>query len=110
MQLNLRTSKDFIKILDETEKRISLSGIKDVLLRLELKGHAFRGSCCSKTTIKRLKTDHSLQLHIGTNIYIFGDAFCVLMGLKLNYLFILIIIIWGVSLFELSYLCLVNIT
>uniref|UniRef100_A0AAZ3S8U6 Transposase Tc1-like domain-containing protein n=1 Tax=Oncorhynchus tshawytscha TaxID=74940 RepID=A0AAZ3S8U6_ONCTS len=67
MQINLRTTANLVKMLEETGTKVSVSTVKQVLYRLNQKGR----SHCSKTAIK--KSDYSLQLHMGTKIILFGE-------------------------------------
>ena len=72
VQINLRTTaKDLVKMLEETGTKVSISTVKQILYRQNLKGSQQGRSHCSKTAIK--KPDYCLQLHMGTNIVLFGE-------------------------------------
>jgi transposase len=71
VQINPRTTaKDLVKMLEETGTKVSISIVKQVLYRHNLKGRLAR-SYCSKTAIK--KPDYGVQLPMGTQIVIFGE-------------------------------------
>ena len=75
VQINPRTTvKDLGKVLEETGTKVSISTVKQVLYRHNLKSH------CSKTAIKQ--PDYCLQLHIGTKIVFFGEMSSGLMKQK----------------------------
>uniref|UniRef100_A0AAZ3SFS1 Transposase Tc1-like domain-containing protein n=1 Tax=Oncorhynchus tshawytscha TaxID=74940 RepID=A0AAZ3SFS1_ONCTS len=60
VQINPRTTaKDLVKMLEETDTKVSISTVKRVLYQHNMKGHSARRSHCSKTAIKKL--DYSLH-------------------------------------------------
>ena len=72
VQLNPRTTaKDLVKMLEVTGTKLSISTVKRVLYRQNLKGHSARKKPLLQTAIK--KPDYGLQLHMGTKIILFGE-------------------------------------
>ena len=67
-------------MLEETGTKVSISTVKRVLYRHNLKGRSARKNHCSKTAIK--KPDYGLQLHMGTNNVLFGEMSSSLMKQK----------------------------
>uniref|UniRef100_A0AAZ3QMW3 Transposase Tc1-like domain-containing protein n=1 Tax=Oncorhynchus tshawytscha TaxID=74940 RepID=A0AAZ3QMW3_ONCTS len=81
VQINPRaTAKDLVKILEETGTKVSISTVKRVLYRHNLKAAQQGRSHCSKTTKKR--SDYGLQLHMGTKTVLFGEMSSGLMKQK----------------------------
>ena len=80
VQINTRTTaKDLVKILEETGAKVSISTVKQVLYRNNLKGRSARKNPQLQNHYK--KSDYGLQLHTGTNIVLFGDMSS---GLNIN--------------------------
>ena len=79
VQINLRTTaKDPVKMLEETGTKVSISIVKLVLYRHNLKGRSARKK--SKTVIKKARL--RFQLHMGTKIILFGEMTSGLMKQK----------------------------
>ena len=70
-QINPRTtSKDLVKMLEEAGTKVSISTVKLVLYRHNLKGHSAR----KKPLLQTIKEpDYGLQLNMGTKIILFGE-------------------------------------
>ena len=67
VQNNSRTTaKDLVKTLEETGTEVSISTVKQVLYRHNLKGRSARKKPLLQTAIK--KPDYGLKLHMRTNI------------------------------------------
>ena len=72
VQINPRTTaKDLVKMLEETVTKVSISTVKWVLYRHNLKGRSARKKSLLQNRHK--KPDNSLQLHMGTKIVPFGE-------------------------------------
>ena len=64
VQINPRaTAKDLVKMLEETGTKVSISTVKGVLYRQNLKGHSARKKPLLQNRNK--KPDYGLQLHDG---------------------------------------------
>lgn len=77
-----KTAKDLVKMLQETGKKVSLSTVKRVIYRHNLKGCSARKKPLLQTLHK--KEDYSLQLYTGTKILVSGGMCSGLMKQKLN--------------------------
>ena len=98
LEMNVRinprtTAKDLVKMLEETGTKVSISSLKQVLYRHNLKGRSARKKPLLQNRHK--KTDYSLQLHMGTKIVHFGEMSSGLMKQKYNYLAIMTIVMFG---------------
>jgi hypothetical protein len=94
VQINpITTAKDLVKMLEETGTKVSMSTVKRILYRHNLKGRSARKKPHSKTAIK--KPDYCLQLHMGTKIILFGEISSGLMKQKYNCLAIMTIVMFG---------------
>ena len=71
VQINSRTAKDLVKMLEETGTKVSTSTVKRVLYRHNLKGHS-----------ERKKPDYGLQQHMGTKIVLYVEMSSGLMKQK----------------------------
>jgi hypothetical protein len=71
------TSKDLVKMLEETGTKVSISTVKLVLYRHNLKGRSARKKPLLQNRQK--KPDYGLQLHMGTKIVLYGEMFSGLM-------------------------------
>jgi hypothetical protein len=92
-QINPRTTaKDLVMMLEETDTKVSISTVKQVLYRQYLKGRTAWKKSLLKTAIK--KTDYGLQLHMGTKIVLFGEMSFGLMKQKYNCLAIMTIVLF----------------
>ena len=81
VQINPRTTaKDLVKMLEETGTKVSISTVKRVLYRHNLKGRSARKKPLLKTDIKN--PDYGLQLHMGRKIVPFGEMSSGLMKQK----------------------------
>ena len=67
-------------MLGETGTKVSISTVKRVLYRHNLKGHSARKKPLLQNHQK--KPDYGLQLHMGTNIVLFGEMSSGLMKQK----------------------------
>ena len=76
-------------MLEETGTKVSISTVKQVLYRHNLKSCAARKKPLLDSAIK--KPDYGLQLHMGTKIILFGEMSSGLMKQKQNCLAIMII-------------------
>ncbi|CDR00661.1 unnamed protein product [Oncorhynchus mykiss] len=89
VQINPRiTAKDLVKMLEETGTKISISTVKLVLYRHNLKGRSARTKPLLLNLHKK-KPDYGLQLHMGTKIVLFGEMSSGLMKQKYNFLAIM---------------------
>ena len=71
VQINPRTTaKDIVKMLEETGTKVFISTVKRVLYRHNLKGRSARKKPLLQNRYKKAR--HSLQLHMGTKIVVFG--------------------------------------
>jgi hypothetical protein len=92
VQFNPRTTaKDLVKMLEET--KVSISTVKRVLYRHNLKGRSSKGEATASNRHK--KSDYGLQLHMGTKIVLFGEMSSGLMKQKWNCLVIMTIVMFG---------------
>uniref|UniRef100_A0AAZ3QA27 Transposase Tc1-like domain-containing protein n=1 Tax=Oncorhynchus tshawytscha TaxID=74940 RepID=A0AAZ3QA27_ONCTS len=81
VQINPRTTAmDLVKMLEETGTKVSISTVKQVLYRHNLKGRSARKKPLLQTNIK--KPDYGLQLHMGTKMVLFGEMSSGLMKQK----------------------------
>jgi hypothetical protein len=95
VQINPRTTaKDLVKMLDETGTKVSISTVKQVLYRHELKGRSARKKPLFQNCHKK-KPDCGLQLHMGTKMILFGELFSGLVKQKYNWLAIISIVMFG---------------
>ena len=70
VQINPRTTaKDLVKMLEETGTKVSISTVKRILYRHNLKGHSSRKESLLQNHHKN--PDYGLQLHKGTKIVLF---------------------------------------
>ena len=69
-------------MLEETGAKVSISTVKQVLYRHDLKGRSARKKPLHQNRHK--KTDYGLQLHIGTKIVLFGEISSGLRKQKCN--------------------------
>ena len=74
------TEKDLVKILEETGTKVSISTVKWVLHRHNLKGRSARKKPLLQNRHK--KPDYGLQLHMWTKIVHFGEMSSGLMKLR----------------------------
>ena len=82
VQINPRTTaKDLVKMLEETGTKVSISTVKRVLYRRNLKGRSARKKPLLQNRHKK-NTDYGLQLHMGTKIVLFGEMSSGLMKQK----------------------------
>uniref|UniRef100_A0AAZ3QLS9 Transposase Tc1-like domain-containing protein n=1 Tax=Oncorhynchus tshawytscha TaxID=74940 RepID=A0AAZ3QLS9_ONCTS len=82
VQINPRTTaKDLVKMLEETGTNVSISTVKRVLYRHNLKGHSAKKP---QLQIRHKKPDYGLQLHMGSKIVLFGEMPSGLMKQKYN--------------------------
>ena len=82
VQINPRTTaKDLVKMLEETGTKVSISTVKRVLYRHNLKGRSARKKTLLQNCHKK-KPDYGLQLHMGTKIVLFGEMSSGLMKQK----------------------------
>ena len=81
VQINPRTTaKALVKMLEETGTNVSISTVKQVLYRHNLKGRSARKKPLLQNRHK--KPDYSLQLHMWTKIVLFGEMSSGLMKQK----------------------------
>uniref|UniRef100_A0AAZ3RRK9 Transposase Tc1-like domain-containing protein n=1 Tax=Oncorhynchus tshawytscha TaxID=74940 RepID=A0AAZ3RRK9_ONCTS len=81
VKINPRTTaKDLVKLLEETGIEVSISTVKRVLCRHNLKGHSARKRPLLQNRHK--KPDYGFQLHMGTKIVLFGEMSSGLMKQK----------------------------
>jgi hypothetical protein len=81
VQINPKTTaKDHVKMLEETGRKVSISTVKRVLYRHNLKGRSARKKPLLQNRQK--KPDYGLQLHMGTKIVLFGEMSSGLMKQK----------------------------
>uniref|UniRef100_A0AAZ3RXU9 Transposase Tc1-like domain-containing protein n=1 Tax=Oncorhynchus tshawytscha TaxID=74940 RepID=A0AAZ3RXU9_ONCTS len=78
VQINPRTTaKDLVKMLEETGTKISISTVKRVLYRHNLKGRSARKKPLLQNCHKKARL-----LHMGTKIVLFGEMSSGLMKQK----------------------------
>jgi hypothetical protein len=94
VQINPRTTaKDHVKVLEETGTKVSISTVKQVLYRRNLKGRSARKKSLLQNHHKQ--TDYGLQLHMGIKIILFGEMSSGLMKQKWNCLPVMTIVMFG---------------
>jgi hypothetical protein len=81
VQINPRTTaKDPVKMLEETGTKVSISTVKQILYRHNLKGRSARKKPLLQN--RHNKPDYGLQLHMGTKILFLGEMSSGLMKQK----------------------------
>jgi hypothetical protein len=81
VQINPRTTaKDLVKLLEETGTKVSISTVKQVVYRHNLKGRSARKKPLLQNCHK--KRHYGLQLHTGTKIVLFEELSSGLMKQK----------------------------
>ena len=94
LQINPRTTaKDPVKMMEETGTNVSISTVKRVLYRHNLKGRSARKK--PQLQNRHEKPDYGLQLHMGTKIVLFGETASGQMNQKENCLAIMTIAMFG---------------
>ena len=82
-QINPRTTaKDIVKMLEETGTKVSISTVKRVLYRHNLKSRSARKKPLLQNRHKKARLRLCPQLHMGTKIILFGEMSSGLMKQK----------------------------